>query len=151
MVRRGNPDIPTADLWGQCSSFELTPQRGGFNHVTASARSKRLTKFAQYSVASADTTHKRIGLLWCPSSKAALLNHSPPVWAPTKLDHNSGHPIAYSCCHQTITPRGATSSQSVRTFSDISVMGVSEGEYDHPRWNCATPAALYYTTPLHRT
>nr|DAZ73354.1 MAG TPA: hypothetical protein [Caudoviricetes sp.] len=34
-----------------------------------------------------DTTHKRIGLLWCPSSKAALLNHSPPVWAPTRLDH----------------------------------------------------------------
>ena len=25
LVRRGNPDIPTADLWGQCSSFELTP------------------------------------------------------------------------------------------------------------------------------
>lgn len=59
--------------------------------------------------------------------KGCPLNHSPPVWAPTKLDHNSGHPIAYSYCHQTITPRGATSSQPVRIFSDISVMGVSEG------------------------
>nr|DAH32289.1 MAG TPA: hypothetical protein [Caudoviricetes sp.] len=34
--------------------------------------SKRLTKSALYSVASVNTTHKRIGLLWCPSSKAAL-------------------------------------------------------------------------------
>ena len=31
-----------------------------------------------------------------------------------------------------------------------SVMGVSEGEYDHPRWNCATPAAsvLLYTNSI---
>lgn len=129
---------------------ELLSQRGGFNHVTTSARSKRLTKFAIYSVASVDTTLET-AIHWCLSSKAALLIHSPLVWAPTKLDHNSGHPIAYSCCHQTITPRGATSSQSVRTFSDISVMGVSEGEYEHPRWNFATPAASYYSTPLHRT
>ena len=55
---------------------ELTPQRGGFNHVTTSARSKRLM-IAQYSVASVDTTKAANALdLWCPSSKTALFKFS---------------------------------------------------------------------------
>ena len=51
----------------------------------------------------------------------------------------------------TFTVAGSYSRCIMDIIFGQSVMGVSEGEYDHPRWNCATPAALYYTTPLHRT
>ena len=132
---------------------ELTPQRGGFNHVTTSAKSKRLTKSALYSIASVDTTHKRIGLLWCPSSKAALSNSLSDTLGTEHLCHFRRQcQIRLHIIEPCISTVAGSYSRCIMVIIfGQSVMGVSEGEYDHPRWNCATPATAHYTTLPHRT
>lgn len=106
----------------------------------------RTLRNATYSISG----YNQSVLTYCPL--VSILKGCPFKYSLRQSGHQTdqttfaGHPFAYSCCHQTLTPRGATSSQSVRTNFGQSVMNAL-----HPRWNCATPATSHYTTLSHRT
>lgn len=90
-----------------------------------------------------------IRLLWCPSSKAALSNSLSDALGTEHLCHfrRQCHSSTHNRAMLILTMAGSYSRCITVIVFDQSVMDVSEGEYEHPRWNCATPAAyvLHYT------
>ena len=89
-----------------------------------------------------DTTHKRIGLLWCLSSKAALSNSLSDTLGTEHLCHFRRQ------CHIrlliiepcTSTVAGSYSRCIMVIIFGLSVWVCQRGSMKHPRWNCATPS-----------
>lgn len=121
---------------------ELLSQRGGFNHVTTSARGKATYELCVILLASVDTTLET-AIHWCLSSKAALLIYSPPALG-TKLTRPQ---LRSSNSLLTIEPHKSLH-RELPYRSTVIVFGQSVMNALHPRWNCATPAAgvLLYTS-----
>ena len=127
---------------------ELTPQRGGFNHVHHQRRASGLRLRNTQSLQRIQHI-SIIRLLWCPSSKAALSNSLSDALGTEHLCHfrRQCHSSTHNRAMLILTMAGSYSRCITVIVFDQSVMDVSEGEYEDPRWNCATPAAyvLHYT------
>lgn len=105
---------------------------------------------AQYSVASVDTTHKHHSTLMVSILKGCPFKFSLSDALGTEhLCHfrRQCHSSTHNRAMFILTMAGSYSRCITVIVFDQSVMDVSEGEYEHPRWNCATPAAyvLHYT------